>query len=328
MLLHRAQTLFNRPLYQYVNGVAEQKILCSTLLIELSELFSHTKNELLSIKDELSSYQLHSNLIPTTAGASIHESLAQELGFVRIQERNLFFVEERRSKEKIRGALREIQDACEQTLKFLSVDTNDTSDLSLALNSLSTKAQLIGDFKLPETNKIDLMEQSRADLQKKIFSAAQSLSKLQISVDTQLASQLKPPTAPSKIVIPKSTLLSATATMVNEGVAAQNAMAASAALVKYCSDHNVGPQEIIIGEISRVHPHLTTKSLESIKKHYIEAELSQDLTEEKKKNARSLYCSPCKISEKIRRPRFESWQPFSFDKPMASSRRVWDQNCA
>lgn len=276
-LLNKAELMFNQPFYLYSGKTCVQRGPFSYFLVETAgELHKNADDLHLLVRD------LRKWSLPKKTDHTFEATLATHLGFESDEDVGLA---EWKLHELLRKTWLQLELLAEfnsHVLKQLSANIKMEAEepkLRFLLEDfqsilMSSKGSAPIDF-----STADVMESKRL----RMLAAMGECKDIAIEFYQGLLDTIKTSRIPSQVpnIWPENESRSIINHLLDRGIAITDARQALAALVLYCHDHAVSPEQLLEAELQRIHPFFDNSSSLFLRKASTTDRLSESFNEEK-----------------------------------------------
>lgn len=261
-IVRRAELRFNRPFLIGHQGVWERHAPYSSVLIDFSEALETVTDQVAEALQELQSMNGHSMAGDYDRDAQADEMVAEALGFSEVRKTTRQGRPEITAKRKIALALEELAIEVSVLIQQLAANAGSQESYAVAVGCDSLRAECVrlSHLELPIPGNIIAWEIRR----RAILSALASVNEALNAVTSNALALIAQDSRSTDIILPESARRRLTYDMIMNGITPSKAWEASNALFSYLTEHRLLPSQVLVGELNRIHPTLTAKSLETI----------------------------------------------------------------
>ncbi len=276
-LLNKAELMFNQSFWLYSGKICMQRRPFSYFLVETAAEIHKNADELHAYVRELKRWSLRKK-----NQAAFEFTLAEHLGFATDQDSGL---SEWQLHELLRKAWLQLELLGEfnaHVLRQMSVNLKMEGEeprLKFLLEDfqsllLSSKGSAPIDFSSPE-----VMEAKRL----RMLSVMQECKDITFEYYQVLLESIKTSRIPSVAhnIWPEQESRAIVNHLLDRGITISDAQQALTALIAYCHDHSVSPEQLLEAELQRIHPFLDRSSSLFLRKASTTDRLSESFNEEK-----------------------------------------------
>lgn len=278
-LVKRSELLFNRPFYVFQSGRCQRQTLFSTVIIDFSEALAESCRLLDEALESLA-HMNPSDLAPAApADREVDLAIAKALGFKALVTHSLPSHAETEAKRKVAQALALVADAASEISEQLTANTGAEAayDVVAACEWLKAECQRLTFLELPQSESVMVWEVRRRNLS----SCIQGINEaLKLVAGASLASLGQEQTTVA-VRHPESVKRRIVFDLIAAGVAPGKAQEAAVALFDYLQKNQLAPTQLLVAELTRIHPSLLPRSLEALNALAQGATLTPHATNEK-----------------------------------------------
>lgn len=260
-IIDKVGLLLNRPLLKKVGGINEKHEPYALILIEFLDELREITDRLSNASALLFKMNGHSMADERHQDFITDEAVAQSLGFVKVVYSGRIGHEEAKIKKNISLIL---QDLAEELMLLLdhitdNCNTNENYKAYLGYDTLKAECHRLRYLELPLNASTAIREIRRQSI-------IESLSDIKNLLDIAFVNTIEIiNTKPRLEAIDNTEALRRRITyeLICTGLAPSQATEASLAFFRYLDLNQLKPSKIISSELTKIHPNLTTKSLET-----------------------------------------------------------------
>lgn len=284
-ILKRSELGFNRPFCIYFDQIPERRTLYASFLLEQAEFLGQICQDLTELYDDLCTLPTPAPLREDLSVSTIHSRIADSLDFTKMNDDVLPFTRESLFKFRLAATVKSFTHCLLDCSQQLSHNFKDvpSAHLSLIAESLASEAALLESIRLPQSNRLELLEVRRHALLASLAKISQTIKKLcDLYVECITKKQIEFD-SPTKTVS-QDLRRYLTTVLVGEGIQSIKARSAVDALIKYVQDADIKPSELIFSEVRKVSPFISEIALKAYAEAFDDATLSHNQSNAKKKN--------------------------------------------
>jgi hypothetical protein len=261
-LVKKSELLFNRPFHVFQSGRCQRQTLFSTVIIDFSEALAEACR-LLDTALEALALMNPSDMTPATpADQEVDLAIAKALGFKGLVAHSLPAHTEAEAKRNVAQALALVADAASEISEQLTANTGAEAayDVVAACEWLKAECQRLSFLELPQSESIMVWEVRRRNLSSCIQGINEALklvasaSLASLAHDQGIVQGRYPEAVKRRIAFD----------LIAAGQAPAKATEATQALFDYLQKNQLTPAQLLVGELTRIHPSLMPRSLETL----------------------------------------------------------------
>jgi len=262
-LLAKAELMFNRP---FVVMGADQKplrrILYSQLLVDFAGVLAEACKELSEVRSALGMLHGADFAAMTDEDKNLDKSIAESLGMTGIRLEPNPYADELALKERVSRVVERVAEYTADVFNQISFNTNSPANTHalMGVERLRADAQRLIGLRFTTGGSLPAWEARRISILSSLYTvnaAAAALGAASVAAIGK-GTDVKPLLAWQ---VPANVNRRVIADLVASGVSITKAEEAVTAFNTYCRDRNIGPKEVLPGELSKVSPHLLPRSL-------------------------------------------------------------------
>lgn len=267
-ILGRSEMLFNRPMHLFNHRMAvDQTVLCSQVLVDFAGALCALTQRLKAIQQQLA------RLIPSQWGIQendsskqIDELICQALGFHEIAYELPLFSDESTLKQDLVTSLSVLTQITNDTFEQFERNTANHQffKTTLAAERLRAEISRLSGLNISVGDTFAASETRRQSFVHCLFSIGEALKTLTSTAGDALAKFT--PKSTTKVVVPEAIWNHAVFDLISAGLGPQKSKEAVDAFAVYCTEHNIGPGEVLAGELTKIHAQLLPRTLECVQR--------------------------------------------------------------
>ena len=265
-LLKKAEIFFNRPFRVWRAGRCVKITLTSTVLADLAESLAAAKALVTAVRSELGMMHPCDFALGPTEERDLDLALAAALGFSAVEQTAIPFGHDGEVRRKLTQALALVADATAEFSEQLAANRGEDAahDAVAAAEWLKAEGQRFALMALPTTESLLAWEVRRRSLMTALHGTNLALRRLMDATMIALTRDHRQVAGPAPH--PESLWRRLAFDLIKGGTAPALAREAVAALNRYLELHQLGPRQVLVGELSRIHPALTADTLATLSK--------------------------------------------------------------
>ncbi len=260
-LVRKAELNFNRPVTLSSAGKPQKHALYSTLIIDFSQALAEACQTLDTVSAELSDMHAHAMAGGTPRDTAVDVALAKALAFKGLTHHSLPGLSERAAKRKLATALLTLAEAAQGVAEAVG-RTGHGYATALACEALTAECQRLQTLELPISESLVDWEVRRRSLiasLKTVNLALQSVARASLAAIGTGAPETPGP-------FPEAAKRRIVTDLIATGIGTKAAWSATESLFRYVEEQHVTADQLIPGELSRIHPALSGEALATLQR--------------------------------------------------------------
>ena len=262
-LLSKAELLFNRPFV--VMGVDQKplrRMLYSQVLVDFAGVLAEACKELTEVRAALSYIHGADFAAMTDEDKALDQTIAESLGMAGIKTDPNPYADELTLKERVSRVVERVAEYTAEVFNQISFNTNSPANTHalMGVERLRADAQRLIGLRFTTGGSLPAWEARRIS----VLSSLHTVNAAAAALATTSLSAIGKGTEAKPMLpwqIPANVNRRVTADLVAGGVSINKAEDAVTMFNNYCRDRNIGPKDILPGELAKISIHLLPRSL-------------------------------------------------------------------
>lgn len=259
-LVKKAELNFNRPVMLAGAGRAQRHALYSTLIIDFSSALADAGQTLDAVHAELCRMNGHAMAGGTPGDAAVDSALATALGFKGVTHHSLPGLEERAAKRKLATALLTLAEAALGVTDAAGREGGYAT--ALACEALTAECQRLLTLEFPASENLIDWEVRRRSLVASLRGVNLALGSVANASLAAIGAGAPDTPAP----FPEAAKRRIVTDLIATGIGGKAAWSAAESLLRYVEEQKIAAEQLIPGELARIHPALTGDSLATLQR--------------------------------------------------------------
>lgn len=261
-LVKKAELNFNRPVTLSGGGRPQKHALYSTLIIDFSQALADASSVLEAVSVDLSAMYTHAMAGGTARDRAVDLALAKALGFDGLTQHSLPGLIERGAKRKLATALLTLAEAAQGVAEAVGRAVHGYAT-ALACEALVAECQRLQTLELPASENLVDWEVRRQSLVASLKTVNLALTSVAAASLAAIGTGAPDNTAAT---FPEAIKRRIITDLIATGIGTKPAWSAAEGLFRYVAEQHVTPDQLIPGELPRIHAALTSDSLATLQR--------------------------------------------------------------
>jgi hypothetical protein len=279
-LAGKTDLLFNRVFYEYKDDVCVRHRLYSSMVMQVSESLAEVVGNLTNVLEKLSEMQPSDLSLKSEEEIAVDLAIADSLGFDRVKAYADL------SHDQVEESIRVLAETLCRLSQIFSWMLNQMARnhhiknkyvLLSHLDDLKSESRRLVDFSMPDHAESALFEIRRLSLTRCLTQIFYSMSELATVLDMSFSH----PQQKGGFVFPKSLANRLISELISAGKPTKRSYAAVAALNDYMKKKDLSPDNLLLGEATKIHVDLMPRSISQLQEFYANRSLMSDARGEK-----------------------------------------------
>lgn len=260
--LKKGELVFNRPFFVKSETGIERRELFSQVLFSMSQLIVNAMADIRAALTEISTMRPSDILDITGELEKMDTSVALQMGFAGLDEMAAFTRGETRALSRLGISLRELSDGVTHIVSQLipnCLPSDELLETTAYCELLSAEVQKFLGLTFPESKSHVVWEMRRQAICFSVYTVSQLVGNLS---DKSARSIAPMESKDWRSLLSNDVTRRLTTELFASGADFSEARDASQKLLDYCLHHDTEPSQLIPAELKKIHPALTTKTLD------------------------------------------------------------------
>lgn len=259
-LLKKIDLLLNRPFLVELNGSLEKHTPYAAILIDFLDALQDITATIINSQKSLFIMNGHAMALERQDDIDTDLAVAKNLGFLRVLYPNKVGQEETKLKKNLSLALLQLTNQLSNLIEQITKPNTAQLfyNIYIECETLRAECHKLDQFDIPISGNITIQEIRRQAIIDTL-SNIEGLLKSTFANTQELIGHSENHAAPADT---QALLRRITYELIRDGVSPRLAHEAGTAFTRYLRTNNLQPSEIIVGELTRIHPNLTAQCLE------------------------------------------------------------------